>query len=139
MESLNKESKMSRMSDYQIEICETKREELIEDEIKELMKEGAEYHPFSLHNFTEAMQNMTDASYMTLAAFAGTANDLPKNDFAQNSCAYTLLKFVKSYWENVAREEAEESVSSIEELHEDYHAEQLDARMDAAKDKRIGL
>ncbi|MCR4319723.1 MAG: hypothetical protein NUV74_05230 [Candidatus Brocadiaceae bacterium] len=97
---------------------QTLRERLVADAVAESMKDGGEYYPFSRRNFTEAAQNLCDANYIVLSAFAGTADEFPHNDLAQVSAAHCLLKQVRDYWLPIATEHFEKIIPSEEELFE---------------------
>jgi len=96
--------------------AEAEREKLVEQETEFLMSEGQEYYPFSIKNFTEALQNFSDASYITLASFAGASHKLYSNCAASSMLANSVVGLVVDYWRPLATDEAERTVPCVEEI-----------------------
>lgn len=128
---------MSRMSDYQIEVCGTKREELVEDETQRLLE---------LALIDGAVFDQMNEDYEILLRHSGQLQRCLRNldqavegkEYARDAI-FTALSYMQADVERIVQDQAEKTIPTVEDLHEDYRACQLDARMDAAKDARLGL
>ena len=89
------------------------REKILTEYIRDLTAEGAEYFPFSHANVCEALANIGDASMRVMSSYIYTAQNLPDNEFAQQSCAQTVVLLIRNYWEAVARKEAENIIAGM--------------------------
>lgn len=76
------------------------RDEAIAKRVNDLMKPGAEYHPFEYFNALEAFEDAP--MYMQKALFA----------FIANSPSLEIHKFINDYWEAFAKTDATYAVDN---------------------------
>ena len=96
--------------------AEALREKRVAEKTQDLMRDGGEYYQFTIRNFTEALQNFSDASYITLASFAGASHKLYSNCAASSMLANSVVGLVVDYWRPLATDEAERTVPCVEEI-----------------------
>lgn len=92
---------------------------------------ATDYSPWNPDNMAEFMQEIEHGWIVRLA-------DLCKHGKTEE-VGLLFRDFAEQYWTELAESKAEREVASAYDLAEDAAAEALDARMDAAKDARMGL
>ena len=103
-----------------IEYQEQQRKILVNDLTDELMKE--EHNPFTYKNFVEAMQNLDESSYFTLAAMVGSLNNIPNNGIMKEMLAECFIRIIREYHEPIARAAAEKQIPCSGQLDDDQRA-----------------
>ena len=83
--------------------AEKLREKRVQECAADLMREGGEYYPFGVKNFTEALQNFSDENYRLLAVSAAIRANEP------------LIGMATEYWRKIALAEAERLVACVED------------------------
>lgn len=120
------------LSQYEVE-----REELVERTAETMLDEylldiskfeelesGYEFLTANAHNLQRALRNLDDA--------------IKGKEYAQDA-VYTALSYIQTNLKKFCEDRADEDTPGAYDLYESAHADALDARMDAAKDARLGL
>lgn len=116
---------------------ESHRDELVESEYQTklylALNDGAEFE--TLNDDYEIVDKFTSQIQRALR----NLDSAIKGEEVGRDAVFTALSYIQKNLKSLLREQAERSTPTAEELNEDAHAEALDARMDAAKDARLGL
>jgi hypothetical protein len=107
---------------------ESHREALVEEQTKHLMSEGQKFHPFTIKNFTEAMQNLSYTQYYRMVLNAGSYDMKRDNLFLREMTADCLMSVMDEYWRKPALAEAEKETPSAEEMQIESEKALRDAR-----------
>ena len=90
-------------------------EQEVEQEVKDLMVEGAEYYPFKWQNMREAIGELNSTEWIMLASWLHVSHKsherVHKSKHAAGNCGYEMIDMIIKYWTKQAREQAEKNVN----------------------------
>ena len=94
-----------------VEEREVLRAEAIEASTDERLKEGQEYYPLNLCNFSEVLSEMKDMQVETIAKYVRLAKSTDFNDTMQNEMVARMLwVYAENYMRKYAVSKAEKEV-----------------------------
>ena len=102
LEQMKHEERMSDDEDY--------RQSVIDEMVKESMKEGREFYPFSMKNIGEAFQEIDGLDEALLSAYMMAAVKNKSNQILQAYVSDYVIDICFRYWKHIAEHEAEESL-----------------------------
>lgn len=123
-----------------LSIYEKKREELIDDEVMHLISSKGKFNPFTKEHINEALMEFSDEQLDDISRLLQDVRSV----YRLSSETFEMLGsaiwcYIFQYWENMAKEQAENETPSAYELWLDGRAEAADARYEALRDARMGL
>ena len=90
-------------------------EQEVEQEVKDLMVEGAEFYPFAWKNMREAIGVLNSTEWIVLASWLHVSHKtherVHESKYAVGNCGYEMIDMIISYWTKQAREQAEKNVN----------------------------
>ncbi len=91
-------------------LAHEQRHAMIEARAKDLLQPGADCYPWTVANMFEALTNMELRCQLVVGTYIASAADLPDNVAAQAGCGLVVVRYIREYWEKVAREVAEKQL-----------------------------
>lgn len=118
------------------------RENLVDEEVMHLISNNGEFYPFTKEAIGEAISEFGDKQLESIAEYCEQIS-MPTKECPSEKMLTALGRAIwcdiYEYWENIAKVKAEKEIPSSYDLWQDDLADAADARMNAAKDARLGL
>lgn len=106
-----------------VEFLSNKRLELISEKASHSLMTGQEFDPFTTEHIDEAIRNMKDAGIDNIKAWCDLVRkptEELREPYSMEALGRAVWCEIYEYWERIAKDDADATVSSLEELNEDY-------------------